>query len=65
MPDTASKERRSEIMQHIKGKDTTIELLVRRKLHSLGYRFRVNYKELYDSTADFRFIDCPQPHFLI
>lgn len=46
MPDTVSKERRSEIMSHIKGKDTSIELLVRRKLHSLGYRFRVNYKEL-------------------
>lgn len=47
MPDTVSKERRSEIMSHIKGKDTSIELLVRRKLHSLGYRFRVNNKELY------------------
>ncbi len=46
MPDTVSKERRSEIMSHIKGKDTSIELLARRKLHSLGYRFRVNYKEL-------------------
>ena len=46
MPDTVSKERRSEIMSHIKSKNTSIELLVRKKLHSLGYRFRVNYKEL-------------------
>ncbi|MFA9423869.1 MAG: very short patch repair endonuclease [Sedimentibacter sp.] len=46
MPDTVSKERRSEIMSHIKSKNTSIELLVRQKLHSLGYRFRVNYKEL-------------------
>lgn len=46
MPDTVSQERRSEIMSHIKSKNTSIELLVRRKLHSLGYRFRVNYKPL-------------------
>jgi DNA mismatch endonuclease, patch repair protein len=46
MPDTVSKERRSEIMSHIKSKNTSIELLVRKKSHSLGYRFRVNYKEL-------------------
>lgn len=46
MPDTVSKARRSEIMSHIKSKDTSIELLVRKKLHSLGYRFRVNYKLL-------------------
>ena len=31
-------------MSHIKSKDTSIELLVRRKLFSMGYRYRVNYK---------------------
>lgn len=46
MADVVSKERRSEIMSHIKNKDTSIELAVRKKLHSLGYRFRVNYKPL-------------------
>jgi len=46
MPDTVSKERRSEIMSHIKSKNTSIELLLRKELHSLGYRFRVNYKLL-------------------
>lgn len=46
MPDTVSKERRSEIMSHIKSKDTSIELMVRQKLHSLGYRYRVHCKEL-------------------
>lgn len=46
MPDTVSQKRRSEIMSHIKSKNTSIELLVRKKLHSLGYRFRVNYKPL-------------------
>ena len=46
MADTISPERRSEIMSHIKSKDTSIELLVRRKLFSMGYRYRVNYKAL-------------------
>lgn len=46
MPDIVSKERRSEIMSHIKSKDTSIELLVRKQLYALGFRFRVNYKEL-------------------
>lgn len=46
MPDTVSKKRRSEIMSHIKSKNTNIEVLVRKKLYSLGYRYRVNYKRL-------------------
>ena len=46
MADTISPGRRSEIMSHIKSKDTSIELLVRRKLFSMGYRYRVNYKAL-------------------
>ena len=46
MDDSVSPVRRSEIMSHIKSKDTSIELLVRRKLFSMGYRYRVNYKAL-------------------
>lgn len=46
MPDTVSKERRSEIMSHIMSKNTSIELLVRKQLFALGYRYRVNYKQL-------------------
>jgi len=46
MPDTVSKERRSEIMSHIKSKNTSIEVMVRQRLHSLGYRYRVHYKAL-------------------
>lgn len=46
MADSVSSTRRSEIMSHIKSKDTGIELLVRRKLFSMGYRYRVNYKTL-------------------
>lgn len=46
MADTVTPERRSEIMSHIKSKDTSIELIVRRYLFALGYRYRVNYKAL-------------------
>lgn len=49
--DVFSKEKRSEIMSHIKGKDTSIELRVRSCLHSLGFRFRVNDKR-YKGTPD-------------
>ena len=46
MADLVSSSRRSEIMSHIKSKDTSIELMVRRYLFAIGYRYRVNYKEL-------------------
>lgn len=46
MTDVVSNQRRSEIMSHIKSKDTSIELLIRKRLFSLGYRYRVNLKEL-------------------
>lgn len=46
MADSVSPARRSEIMSHIKSKDTSIELLVRRRLFAMGYRYRVNYKKL-------------------
>ena len=42
-------------MSHIKSKGTSIELLVRRKLFSMGYRYRVNYKAL-PGKADIVFI---------
>jgi DNA mismatch endonuclease (patch repair protein) len=35
---------RSRNMAHIKSKNTSPELLVRRKLFSLGYRYRIHYK---------------------
>lgn len=47
MANSVSSTCRSEIMSHIKSKDTSIELLVRRKLLSMGYRYRVNYKALH------------------
>lgn len=44
--DTFTKERRSEIMSSIRGKNTSPELKVRRLLHGLGYRFRLHRKDL-------------------
>ena len=41
-----TKEQRSKNMSHIRSKDTSIELKVRKYLFSLGYRYIVNYKEL-------------------
>lgn len=46
MSDKVSKEKRSEIMSHIKGKDTTIEIAVRKYLYSKGIRYRKNVKEI-------------------
>ena len=42
--DCFSKEDRSIIMSHIRGKDTRIEVLLRRFLFSMGYRYRKNDK---------------------
>lgn len=40
MPDNLSKEQRSYCMSQVKGKDTSLERLVRTALHRRGYRFR-------------------------
>ena len=46
MSDRISKEHRSWNMSRIKGKDTGIEVAVRKRLFSLGYRYRKNDKRL-------------------
>jgi len=46
MSDVFSKKKRSEVMSKIRGKDTSIELMVRRWLHARGYRFRKNVKDI-------------------
>lgn len=46
MVDSLTPERRSWNMGRIPGKNTKPELAVRSMLHSLGYRFRVNKKDL-------------------
>jgi DNA mismatch endonuclease (patch repair protein) len=44
--DSLSPERRSWNMSRIRGKDTRPERVVRSLLHSLGYRFRLNRKDI-------------------
>jgi len=44
--DSLSPERRSWNMSQIRAKDTRPERLVRSLLHSLGYRFRLNRKDV-------------------
>lgn len=39
-------EQRKKIMSHIRRKDTSIELTLRKELWHRGYRYRKNYKEL-------------------
>ena len=46
MSDIYSKKKRSEIMSRISGKETTPEILVRKKLFENGYRFRKHVKSL-------------------
>lgn len=46
MTDTVSPEVRSAMMSGIRGKDTKPEMVVRRLLHRLGYRFRLHGKDL-------------------
>ena len=46
MPDVFSKSKRSEIMSHIGQKDTQPEIVVRKMLHRMGYRFRLHRKDL-------------------
>lgn len=39
-------EQRRKTMSHIRGKDTSIEITLRKALWNKGYRYRKNYKEL-------------------
>lgn len=44
--DVLNKEQRHRAMSHIKNKDTSIELALRKALWKKGYRYRKNYKAL-------------------
>jgi len=46
MPDVHDIPTRSYNMSRIRGKNTKIELLVRKYLHAQGFRFRVDYRRL-------------------
>lgn len=46
MPDIVTPQVRSRMMSRIRGKNTKPELLLRRGLHRLGFRFRVHERKL-------------------
>ncbi|UYH55996.1 DNA mismatch endonuclease Vsr [Qipengyuania sp. SS22] len=46
MVDNLSPEDRSRLMSRIRGKDTKPELIVRRLVHRMGYRFRLHRRDL-------------------
>lgn len=46
MTDVFSKEKRSWIMSRVKGRDTKPEILVRSFVHRMGFRFRVQRRDL-------------------
>ncbi|WP_267897865.1 very short patch repair endonuclease [[Ruminococcus] lactaris] len=46
MADVLTKEQRHKNMKNIRGKDTKIEVILRKALWNKGYRYRKNYKKL-------------------
>jgi DNA mismatch endonuclease (patch repair protein) len=46
MTDFLTRKRRSALMSKIRGKNTRPEMVVRRLLHTLGYRFRLHQRSL-------------------
>lgn len=46
MADTVTRERRSEIMSNIRAKGMKPEMIVRRTIHAMGYRYRLHRKDL-------------------
>ena len=44
--DTLSKEERSERMSRVRGKDSKPEMVVRRLVHRMGYRYRLHRRDL-------------------
>ncbi len=46
MVDHLTRQKRSEAMSKVKGKDTSPEMRVRRLVHKMGYRYRLHRKDL-------------------
>lgn len=46
MADVLTKEQRHKNMKNIHGKDTKVEIILRKALWAKGYRYRKNYKKL-------------------
>ena len=52
MADVLTKEQRHKNMKNIHGKDTKIEIILRKALWAKGYRYRKNYKKLPGNGKD-------------
>ena len=50
MVDTLTTEARSERMSRVRGKDTKPEMIVRRLVHAMGYRYRLHDRRLPGSA---------------
>src|SRR5580698_10275321 len=46
MVDNLTSDKRSKIMRSIRGRDTKPEMLVRRLIYSMGYRYRLHSRKL-------------------
>jgi len=46
LPDIVDPQTRSRMMAGIRGKDTKPEMTIRRRLHALGYRYRLHPKDV-------------------
>ena len=46
MPDRMTPQQRHNCMSHIRSRNTKPEVLLRKELHRLGYRFRINVRKL-------------------
>ncbi|RSE90421.1 very short patch repair endonuclease [Achromobacter denitrificans] len=57
MPDVVSPEKRSRMMSGIKGKNSLPEMLVRKMLFAMGYRFRLHRRDL-PGTPDIAMPGC-------
>ena len=63
MTDTVTAKRRSEIMANIRSKGMKPEMLVRRLVHSMGYRYRLHQKDL-PGKPDLVFRGCRKAIFV-
>ncbi len=55
MSDTFTREKRSSVMRAIKSKNTRPEMIVRRLVHAMGYRYRLHRRDL-PGTPDLVFV---------
>jgi DNA mismatch endonuclease (patch repair protein) len=55
LADTVSPSKRSDIMRSVKNQNTSPEILVRKNIYSLGYRYRIHCKKI-PGTPDIVFL---------